>query len=58
MNASRFARLGADAPPQIDRGIRHGSASVDADVARIALDPEDCQRTPCPLSHLGDPAFA
>jgi hypothetical protein len=24
---------------------------------RIALNPEDCQRTPCPLSHVRDPAF-
>jgi hypothetical protein len=57
MNASRFPRLGADPAPELIEAFDAGSASVDADVAQVALDPEDCRRTPCPLSHVGDPAF-
>ena len=57
MIASRFPLLGADPAPEPTEAFDVGSASVDADVAQIALDPEDCQRTPCPLGHVGDPAF-
>jgi hypothetical protein len=49
-----LSRLGADPAPEPIEAFDVGSASVDA---KVALDPEDCQRTPCPISRVGDPAF-
>ena len=58
MRLSRFPRLGDNPGAELIDAANAGSASVDANAARIALDATDYQRTPCRAELAGDAAWA